>query len=64
MISELITTEPYIYKELLLDADKVKEKKAGLNAELDEYTKNLCELTDVYESMITTEGVSITWKIN
>ena len=64
MISELITTEPYIYKELLLDAGRVKAKKDELNTELDEYTKYLCELTDVYESMITTEGVSITWKIN
>ncbi|MCR5507774.1 MAG: hypothetical protein K6F34_03715 [Lachnospiraceae bacterium] len=63
-IGELITSEPYVYKDLLLDEDKVKEKKDKLNAELDEYTKYLAELTDIHEDMISKEGVSITWKIN
>lgn len=64
VISELMTTEPYIYKDLLLDAEKVKEKKKELQTELDEYTNYLAELTDIHEDMITKEGVSITWKIN
>lgn len=64
IISELISTEPYIYRELLADPDKVKEKKDELQAELDEYTMYLAQLTDTFEGMISKEGVSLTWKIS
>ncbi len=64
IISELISTEPYIYRELLADPEKVREKKDSLQKELNEYTMYLAELTDTYEDMLLKEGVSITWRIN
>lgn len=64
IISELISTEPYIYREFLADPELVKEKKDELQEELDEYTMYLAQLTDTFEGMISKEGVSLTWKIS
>ncbi len=64
IISELISTEPYIYKDLLTDPEKAREKKDLLQKELDEYTMYLAQLTDTYEDMLLKEGVSITWTIS
>ncbi|XME04066.1 J domain-containing protein [Lachnospiraceae bacterium C1.1] len=63
-IGEIITTEPYIYRELLCDEEKVTAKKQELEAECREYQDYLNELTGVLESLLTDGGASVLWTMN
>ena len=63
-IKEILLSEPYIYKKLLLDEDKKKQKHKELDLEHEEYTDYLSGLTAEFENMISREGVSILWQMN
>ena len=62
---EMITsTTPYIYKELLEDPDKIRQKEEELKSQLEEYEKYCEELESVLEEMISHGGRKITWRMN
>lgn len=54
-IGEILTTEPYTYKNLLADAFAVEEKKKALEEELASYTKYARELQKLLESLADQE---------
>ena len=60
-INEILTTEPYIYEELLDDEDAVQEKKNELQKELEEYQAYQKELDDALRQMMVFDGVSALW---
>ncbi len=63
-INEILTTEPYIYMDLLCNEEKKAEKKKELEAEREEYQQYLKELTETLDKMIQEGGVKITWEMN
>ncbi len=63
-ISEIISTEPYSYREILHSVEKTEELKAKLQAEHDDYEKYLKELTEILDDMLKEGWVNVTWTIN
>lgn len=63
-INEIITSEPYVWQDLLEDQEQVKAKKEALQKELDEYTKYHAELDSMLEQLIIQGGVTIQWRMN
>jgi len=63
-IFEITHTEPYTYKTLLDDEEKVEKKKAELQDELDSYRKYHGELDGVIVRMINSGGIRIQWRMN
>ena len=63
-ITEIITTEPYTYREVLYDDKKRTELKEKLEAEMEEYTKYVDELTETLERLLASGGMSFLWKMN
>ena len=50
-IARILSTEPYIYKDLLTDAFKVEEKKKALEKELEDYKKYMTELQQLLDEL-------------
>ena len=61
-INEIVTTDPYLYGELLSDAELVEEKHAELAKELEEHTAYSRELDEVLERLLGT-GMVISWEM-
>lgn len=51
-IHEIITTEPYIYRELLSDRELIDEKKQSLNEELETYTEYADRLRKILDELL------------
>lgn len=63
-INDIISTEPYIYKDLLADDEKKAEHKELLNAEHEDYEQYLKTLTNVLEETLKNGGTTIIWKMD
>ena len=63
-ISDLLTSEPYIFKEILRDSEKVREKRASLEKELEEYRGYHEELKKMLEEMLIQQGGHVKWRMN
>lgn len=63
-INEILTTEPYIYGELLRDEEKKTALKEQLQAEHDDYEQYLETLTKTLDEIIGEGGITIVWKMN
>lgn len=63
-INEMLTTEPYIYLEILENEDKKQVYKDQLQAEHDDYEQYLESLTKTLDEMLHEEGVTLVWKMN
>lgn len=63
-INEILTTEPYIYRDLLFDEEKRKAYKEQLAAEHDNYEQYLKSLEETLDEMLCVEGVKLVWQFN
>ena len=63
-INEIITSEPYIYGELLSDDLKMKEYKDKLQEEHDYYTNYLESLKNTLDEMLSEGGAKLIWRIH
>ena len=63
-IAEILTTEPYAYREILYDDEKKAELKKQLEAEKEEYVKYAEELTETLDQLLSSGGMSFIWKMN
>ena len=63
-INEILSTEPYIYLEILEDEEKINKRKEELKAEQEEFRKYQTELTEVLENLIGGGGLNLVWRMN
>ncbi len=63
-INDLLSSEPYIYKEYLLDDEKKANYRAQLEDEHAEYEDYLATLTSALNDLLKQGGVTITWQMN
>ena len=63
-INEILSTEPYSYKELLCDEEKKQAYKEQLQAEHDDYEQYLESLTKALDEMLRGGGVTLVWQMN
>ena len=63
-INEILTTEPYIYRELLNDEDKKQAYREQLREEHDDYEKYLETLGKTLDDMLNEGGIKLVWKMN
>lgn len=63
-INEILTTEPYIYGEILCDEEKKQSYKEQLQAEHDDYEQYLESLTKALDEMLREGGVTLVWQMN
>ena len=63
-INEILTTEPYIYGELLNNEEKKQAHKEQLQAEHDDYEQYLESLTKTLDDMLREGGVTLVWQMN
>lgn len=63
-ISEILSSEPYVFKELLGNPDKILAKHEELSKEHEEYTNYLCELKETLETLLNDKGASLIWIMN
>ena len=61
-INEIVTSEPYTYKNLLLDPDSREGFRDQLQAEHDDYEMYLESLTKTLEEMLRDGGAKVVWK--
>ena len=62
-IADILSTEPYTYREILRDDEKRAAKKQELEDEIAEYEKYLEELTAALDKLLNHKGVNIIWKM-
>ncbi len=62
-INEMITSEPYIYRELLSEPDMIKAKKEELRKEKEEFEKYLDELKETLDKLLM-GGKGIIWTMD
>ena len=63
-INDFISSEPYIYKEYLLDDEKKEAYRDQLQDEHSEYEDYLKTLTNALNDLLQQGGVTITWQMN
>ena len=63
-INEILTTEPYIYGEILRDEKKKLSYREQLQAEHDDYEQYLKSLTKALDEMLREGGVTLVWQMN
>ena len=63
-ISEILTTEPYTYRELLRDDEKKEALRELLQEEHEEYEVYLADLTRTLDELLRGEGMRIIWKMH
>ena len=63
-ISMITGTAPYVYKEILEDPDRSRQKEEELKGQLEEYESYEEELQSVLDEMISHGGGKITWRMN
>ncbi|MBO7515992.1 MAG: hypothetical protein J6T47_10255 [Lachnospiraceae bacterium] len=63
-INEIMTTEPYTYRELLEDEERKKTRHDELNSEHEDYEQYLETLTRALEDMLREGGSKVVWLMN
>lgn len=63
-INDIITTEPYIYGELLENEEKKKVYREQLQAEHDDYKQYLETLTGTLNDLLSEGGTKLIWEMN
>ncbi|MBQ7059526.1 MAG: hypothetical protein IJM83_09565 [Firmicutes bacterium] len=63
-IAEIMSTEPYTYRELLDDEEAIEKKKKQLTEELQSYQKYRKELDEMIQKMLESGEVRIKWLMN
>ncbi len=63
-INEILTSEPYIYSEILEDEEKKAAHRSMLEDEHSEYEEYLKALTAVLTELLGSGGISLTWQMN
>ncbi len=63
-INDTLTTEPYIYGEILRDEEKKQARRDELLAEKEDYKEYLEALTKTLEEMLQEGGVRLVWTMN
>ncbi|MBO4478729.1 MAG: hypothetical protein J5757_10500 [Lachnospiraceae bacterium] len=63
-IDIIISTEPYTYKEILEDEEKIKELRNTLQAEHDDFEQYLATLKQALEEMMKEEASKVIWLTN
>ena len=63
-INVITTTTPYVYKDILADPEKCRQKEDELKKQLEEYEKYGEELQSILDGMIGHGGRKITWRMN
>ena len=63
-VADITTSEPYTYKYLLENDEKVTEKKEELQKELDAYTHYIKQLDEAIEELVVNGGVVVKWQMN
>jgi iron-sulfur cluster repair protein YtfE (RIC family) len=63
-INEILTTEPYIYGELLNDEEKKQAHKEQLQAEHGDFEQYLESLSKTFDDMLREGGVTLVWQMN
>ncbi len=63
-ISEIISTKPYTYKELLTDPGKIEEKRRTLELEKEEYLAYNDRLQETMDTMLGRQGGHLIWQMN
>ncbi|MBR5349168.1 MAG: hypothetical protein IK125_08035 [Lachnospiraceae bacterium] len=63
-IDAIISTEPYTYKEILEDEEKIKELRNTLQAEHDDFEQYLATLKHALEEMMKEEASKVIWLTN
>ena len=63
-INDILTTEPYIYGELLEDEEKKQAYREQLQAEHGDYEQYLESLTKTLDEMLREGGVTLVWQMN
>ena len=63
-INEILSTEPYIYREILEDEERIEKRKEELKAEQKEFRKYQTELTEVLDNLIGGGGFNVVWRMN
>ena len=63
-INDILTTEPYIYGELLCDEEKKQAYKDQLQAEHEDYEHYLESLTKTLDEMLREGGITLIWQMN
>lgn len=60
-INNILTTEPYIYSDLLSSEDKVIARKEELNREIAEFKNYSAELSEILQIILSGGGATLTW---
>lgn len=63
-IDEILTTEPYIWRDLLEEPESIAKKKEELNKELEEYTAYHRQLDETMAGLISQGGVAFQCRVN
>ena len=63
-INDILTSEPYVYGELLEDEEKKQAYRDQLQAEHDDYEQYLETLSRTLDEMLREGGVKLVWKMN
>ena len=63
-INDILTTEPYTYREILCDAGKKEAYKDQLQKEYEDYEQYLESLKETFEEMLCQGGANLVWKMN
>ncbi len=63
-INDIITTKPYIYKDILISKEKIEACREQLQTEHSEYADYIKTLVRTIEDMLREGGVKLIWKMN
>lgn len=63
-INDIVTTEPYTYREVLCDDEKKEALKTQLEEEYEDYKQYLETLKGTLENMLCQGGASLVWGMN
>ena len=63
-INDMLTTEPYIYGELLEDEEKKQAYREQLQAEHEDYEQYLESLSKTLDEMLREGGATLVWQMN
>ena len=63
-ITDIVTTEPYTYLELLRDETKIEEHKNRLQEEHDDYERYLRQLQTTLAEMLADGGAKLQWTLD
>lgn len=63
-ISNIVTTQPYTYSDILYDADEREKYRKNLEKELEEYKNYALSLEEVLAELMFKGGATLTWRMN